>query len=131
MPHTLAVNIVLTEEFLSDILVTAFDAHYGGCWYWAAPAPPPSPGWETGDTFWHAVNIEIRYEDPGPKFAHVPFPYRVTHDTVRKGLQWILDHPTRQDRLVGAILAQDAGELDAPDCDLIVQAGIFGDVVYG
>ena len=43
MKRRISVEMEFSEEFLSNILITGFDAHYGGCWYWAGPDRVHSP----------------------------------------------------------------------------------------
>lgn len=140
------VSVQLTREFLSDILVTAFDGNCGGCWYWASPdwgfAITPGSSWLEGEpihikdgdtnynTLWSKVHIIEPCEVSGQMNDRH---FAVTQETVAKGIQQFLDDPlwNRSAHLYTGVTELDAGEIDADLADSIVQQGLFGEVVYG
>jgi hypothetical protein len=129
MKRLISVSHEISDEFISDILITAFDGGVGACWYWAVPAPSPRNGrWlYTSGELWESVLVR-EYENDIDIF--------VTHTVVAMGLRKILDRQVEINAgLLGHIAAgvaeNDAGEIDALCADVIIQAGVFGKVVYG
>jgi hypothetical protein len=113
------------EEFLADIIITATE---GGTNYWA--------------------RSRAYHYDGDPKFTHVEFCDMelegtaeekwnlVNVDVVARGLQKVLDPEFKLSSLIRdhirlANNENDAGEIDAGAADIIVQAGMFGEIVYG
>lgn len=57
-------------------------------------------------------------------------------DTIRKGIQAILDgnvelNPMIKGYITNALANNDLGYIDSDALDVIIQAGLFGDIVYG
>lgn len=125
------VVIDLSRDFLSDVLTTAFDADYGGCWYWAAPrihGTRPLSAWNIDGEVWIAVTI-VEREASGEKRKWCV----VDHGRIVKGIERLFSRgclPGRND-IRNAILKGDAGDIDANAADVIVQLGMFGELVYG
>jgi hypothetical protein len=63
--------------------------------------------------------------------------HRVTLDTVRTGFARIRSgevkglHESRVAHIAGAYAANDACMIDADDSDIVVQAGLFNEIIYG
>jgi hypothetical protein len=127
---TITIRMDITQEFLSDLLVTAFDGSYGGSWYWARPnIQSPEQGakyWlETDGDLWTVCHIRD-LEDPDRKF-------KVDHQVLIRGIEKLFEPgvlPGRGD-IRNAVLAQDSGNIDVDAADVIVQLGCFGELVYG
>lgn len=112
------IELHLTDEFVRDVYVNAIE---GGINYWAS----------VGE-YWHSN------PDPAKVYALVeerdgdaPLEHRITLDTVVDGIKAVLAKPQLRTGLVAHIMALDAGEIDADDADVIVQLGLFEEVVYG
>jgi hypothetical protein len=123
------------EDFLRSVLSTAVE---GGTNYWAqvsaikrdnyrAGAKYGEPGW--GD--WTYLGYTLHdIEEDGKK--HV-----VTTATVERGLKLLTQDTKislRSDLRKAVLLANvtnDGGEIDADAADCVVQAGIFGEIIYG
>ena len=117
------IEISFSEEFLSNLLVTAFDVPHGGCWYWATYR---HQAFVIEGDIWRSVEIYQSEEDP----AHT---YIVTHETLLEGIKRLFELgvlPKRND-LRGQFAKGDDADYDASDADVIVQLGIFGEVIYG
>lgn len=107
------------EEFLSDVVIGAVE---GGTGYWAQV-------------------VEYRHSDGPARATLVDLDddtesYHVTTDVVAHGIYVILSPvfqigDTLRAMIRQASLEDDAGQLDAEACDVIVQAGLFGRIVYG
>lgn len=115
-------NLVTGEraQFLDDIIITAME---GGINYWAQRLRynPDSPV--------KAIIRDVDDYDSGQ--------WTITRAIVRNGIRGIVesenilrDGPLR-DTILLANLKNDAGYIDAIGADVIVQAGLFGKVVYG
>jgi hypothetical protein len=115
-------DLVTSEraQFLDDVLITALE---GGIGYWALALRynPDSPA--------TAIIRDVDEYDSGQ--------WAITRVVIRNGLnalthsQNVIKAGPRQDRIKLANLANDAGIIDAGDADVIVQAGLFGEIVYG
>lgn len=140
MTHKIEIEVPVTDEFIGDILVTAFDGAYGGCWYWAKSGRLDWP--ELKDGQWATVYIKFDTDCcPSPMQRTV---YRqmvasggvkVDQETVTVGIARILadeGYPQSfRDRIRIAVQNLDAGEIDANDADCIIQEGLFGKQIYG
>lgn len=108
------------EQFLADIIISAVE---GGTGYWAAVSRyrHDCPAADTTAT--------LHDEDDGKVYV-------LTIDTIATGIGRVLGDGFK---VRGDILDQvkcgsrenDAGEIDADGADVIVQAALFGEVVYG
>jgi len=124
-------------EFLGDIITGAIE---GGIGYWSACSQYQwvdrdgkvrvSVGRVLGDEPRAIIHVirddETGYEDEG---------LALTLDAVSRGLRLIREGGCEiNSRLKKAIMladrSNDAGQLDAFDCDVIVQAGVLGEIVY-
>lgn len=114
-------------EFLQDVLITAVE---GGTGYWAAVSgyryDDDKP--ETASVTLHPLNDDTGEFD-GPAHA-------VTIDTIAAGIGRIKRGDLSiNSALRGTILnasdENDAGDIDADGADAIVQAALFGELVYG
>ena len=118
----------IRTEFLSDVLITATE---GGINYWAQVT---KRRWERRgpDGYEGAVmDVGLRDLEDGDKLHYV------THEMLEKGIALILSTETRfqvREDLYRMILLghykNDAAEIDAEAADVIVQAAIFGEIVY-
>jgi len=134
MSNAVAVKVELSDDFLSDILITAFDRSVGGSWYWAMPIEGiPTFGIDRAENVmnncwrWVAVNDG---ESDGTKLLVVD------HVRLTNGIQAIIDGSVRLNAeihscVLDSVLESDAGHIDATAADCIVQAGMFGEVLYG
>lgn len=130
---TITLTVELREGFISDVLITAFDGNYGGCWYWAEPGDLYDNSWLTvAGNQWKSVAIKDIYED-GPD----PQDKVVDVTVVAEGIRLALSQtgPKVSDAIRKAIylavVNEDAGEVDSDCADVIVQLGLFGEIVYG
>lgn len=124
-------------EFLSDIITTAVE---GGTGYWAQVSQYQyvmdgevcvCVGKRVGDGA-RAVLHPLLEDDSGYEVEG----HEITPNVIAKGLGIVgtagfgLNRDTRAAILLGN-RENDAGEIDADGADAIVQAAIFGEVVYG
>lgn len=132
---TITLKRTLDDEFISNVLITAFDGSYGGCWYWCEADTKFLTTMKAmgDDSLW--TECRIRHEDEtGPEGAFCK--HVVDAEVIRVGIQRILDDPDFCGQHIREYVAQgvserDAGHIDADAADVIVQAGLFGELVYG
>ena len=129
------------SEFLSDVITTAVE---GGIGYWA----------KVSEYRWYSPSLDggsATHED-GVANAYVTVHEREGHDMelvsesgthvglddVASAIATISDpsvvlalHNDYRKRITAASRFNDAGDLDAGDCDVIVQVAVLGDVIYG
>jgi hypothetical protein len=104
------------KEFYEDIIEIAL---YGGIDYWTLTYNPDTR--------------EIFYENPEvDKYSS----FTLDVELVKKGLEKILEDDFQINReyrnmIMTAIYDTDAGQIDAVCADIIVQAGLFGELIYG
>lgn len=130
------------EEFLAEVIITAIE---GGTGYWAtvfkykhADLPPAEVHAIIAEN--DAVEDAENDTPPGETIEAAPFlaehGKRIGIDTIARGLGQItrgeieLGAATRK-AIVEAARENDAGEIDADDADVIVQAGLFNKIIYG
>lgn len=131
-------ELEVPERLLSDILITAFDSMYGGCFmidwciahsYDVTPADKENGQLES----WNSVTIVL--DESEASVGDENGRYVVNHDVLSTGIQRMLDnqHVSQEvkDILTSAVLDDDGGEIDAFLADSIVQNGIFGKDVFG
>ena len=112
------VTITFTREFLADILCTAIE---GGINYWAA-IKDVQRNEELG-----VVSCSLKDAEDDEDEWH-----DVSTDTIIKGIELYLsnrDNFTK--RLYQELLTGNAADYDVDDADLLVQLGLFGNIVYG
>lgn len=133
----------LDKQFIGDVLVTAFDGTYGGCWYWAKPA---GRFWLTSEqrdddltrSDWTAAHI--RTEEPtGVTFLDAKQEkgwFTVDKVCIGVGIQKILDKDPHcqirddlREQVYRAVLDGEA-DIDADATDCIVQIGLFGRLIF-
>ncbi len=112
------VTITFTREFLADILCTAVE---GGINYWAAIS-----GVQRNENLGVVCCSVKDAEDDEDEW------HDVSTDTIIKGIELYLsnnDNMTR--RLYQELLSGNSADYDVDDADLLVQLGLFGNIVYG
>jgi hypothetical protein len=132
---TIKIEKELNDEFLRDVGITAVE---GGIGYWSQIEGYGKfvNSLYVGDTSQKSLNplnrlgklfvIDDWTGEPDPEEPT----HELTTELIAKGMQLVLDSG-KWKRIASAILAEDAGDLDAGDADVIVQLGCFGEVVYG
>lgn len=129
MSTEITLRFQLSDQFLSDVLATAFDSSGGACWYWAKPRKGRDSWTVDSDDTWRSVQIierEAQQVAGKRKWANV------THELMGRGIARALDPSFKVNSQIRACIASlDAGEIDAAAADVIVQAAIFGEIVYG
>ncbi|QOC56611.1 hypothetical protein SEA_BITESIZE_41 [Gordonia phage BiteSize] len=136
----------LTEEFVGDVLVTAFDGQYGGSLFWASWSNRTvslekieGPNF-TADV-WTAAWITFDVEESCDDKPHMKMIYsqameagglKIDSDMIAAGISGLLAKagPTTRRTVLEAIVSNDAGDIDANIADSIVQYAIFGEEVY-
>lgn len=140
MTRTMAISITLTDEFLSDIIINASETAYG--WF----------AFRIGKRKWRLKDGTDADNDAGvgadaiclsaPLYfdrrdgyeGNMKGRFTLNLNSVLIGLERIISGKTpcgMQGEIAAAAAHQDAGALDSNLCDLIVQAAIFGEIVYG
>jgi hypothetical protein len=109
------------EQYLDDILTTAVE---GGIGYWSVGRKYV---WSDDGP----ASVEIKQDDEDDDTWHL-----VDRSAIRKGIAMVLSgeakvHESYAQTLRRAERELDAGEIDGELADIIVQAAILGEVVYG
>lgn len=139
----------LTTEWVEQILVTAFDSHYGACWYWVneddavrririhqnpTAAPDAIGAWKSVDVVLAQAQLD---GDWGGTCTLDASRTILTLDagSLAKAVEKVLAefaHTVTADQVREARrYPDDAPDLDAEAADVIVQVALFGTIVYG
>jgi hypothetical protein len=115
--------IVDKEQFLRDILCTAAE---GGIGYWCDWKSTTRANKDGDYLALHGCHDA----EGGAKFKDI------TVETIRLGIERILSGSVKvRSDLVAQVATgnafNEAGDIDADGADVIVQAGLFGEIVYG
>lgn len=122
--------IKVTISQLSDILTTAVE---GGSHYWLAAEDIKREKDGSVYLITKPFDVETSRSFDMSNFQPFFFPRNIDLSVILKGLQIACDQHDKYSKLVSRImlLSLDSADFDAGDCDLILQLGFFGDVVYG
>ena len=122
-------------EFLTDILITAVE---GGIGYWSV-GDGSTYEWEGPAEGRGFTILEWADEDPG--VDGVSLPIRITLDDVARGVDVVVRGESGvADSYVSLVANANrlndscpdhGGDIDADVADVIVQAAVFGDVIFG
>ena len=125
------------HDFLWGVFVTALE---GGINYWAR-VWEYRPGYDIDPTpkEWSDYldfNALIQCDTIDPRCPDDEGQYRVTIEVIEKGIKALKSGEAKvNSTILGWIVEgdneNDAGNIDADAADCIVQAGLFGEVVYG
>ena len=113
----ITLHVEVTDEFCDDVRSTAVE---GGINYWAMPIKPKDNLWAEQDP------------STGNERKH----FELTYDMIRFGLRKVLggnlqlNSQIRAD-IFQAVVENDAGNIDATGADVIIQAAVFSEIVYG
>lgn len=117
------------EQFLSDVIVTAVE---GGIGYWSTCLQYQ---WES-----NVVVTDFQQHGGGTRATISPEDtdaiHTITPDTIEKGIVRIISGEAALNERTRRIIAvanrdNDASYIDSDAADAIVQAGLFGKLVYG
>lgn len=125
------------KQFLQDVLTTAIE---GGINYWAGVDEYKWDGLPVGDAYAVVVEQEeITTDEDGFDVYPESAKHRVDIDVIAKGIGILLEK--RKDErwkkhywhqfVIANRTNSDEGDYDADIADQILQAGLFGEVVYG
>lgn len=141
-------EVELTEDFVGDILVTAFDGNYGGSLFWAnwsrrADALQTITNRPDHTGFldvWEAVWIKFNVEESCSGMMKRVYEAMMTKgglkidaDMVAAGIMVAMSKGSAsiQKSLLLALAEQDASSIDSGLADSIIQFAVFGEQVYG
>jgi len=123
------ISVDITEKLASDILMTAFDSHYGSSNYWASLVSIDNNGAsDILDEIWYSV----KFTEPDEPDTN----YVVDGNKIVSAISKILNNeveaaPYIVEYLQQAVANDDAGYADGDVADVIVQVASMGEIVYG
>ena len=123
MTEKVKIDIELSDEFLQDVMVQVIET--SAITYWAEMFEVAEPTYST-------VTIRDMIEqDDG---THVEL--RFTKEAIARGITRVLDPSFRVRESIRAAIYKgavdsDGGEIDIEAADVIVQAAMFGEIIYG
>ncbi len=110
-----------SDTLLQDVFTTALE---GGIGYWSEAETYHWSDEDPASFYSDIVDVEDDYAE-----------YHIDIHTIRRGIAYLLEHLPASDyqRLAVLGIAQEWEDVDfdADTADFIVQAGLFGEVVYG
>lgn len=147
MTRTITLTLPMQAEFLSDIIINASETSYS--WFsfdlgkrrWRDHNGNPLTNHEAlerrppdSDSDYVCVSCPLRYDRPDDDEGTLKGRFTLDHDAVAEGIRRIVSGEVKcgmRDDIAAAVAAQDAGCIDANLGDLIVQAAVFNEIVYG
>ena len=127
----------MNRELLHDVFTTALE---GGIGYWSVAteyhwARPGATGTvsEAADLGgFYAIIEETEIDQP-------PIQHRIDAEVIRLGIRRAFDYATQDRKLndyqttavVGLFAGWDGADYDADTADIVVQFGLFGEIIYG
>lgn len=127
MPFTIKVKVELSDEFLSDVLITAVESGYDSLFYWDGVRMMTVD--RNDDLSINEIDF-FACDGDGERQR-----FNLTHEDVGNAIQAILDGSVKLgyplEYIQRAVREHDAGDIDATAADCIIQAACFGEVVYG
>lgn len=127
----ITITVEISDELINDVFITAMEQGIG---YWAVASQVESSG-EGSDLKYISAMLADREEayDSGLDPNEFTW-YRIDKDVIVKGIERIMSGEVgiRSDlhaQVSGSIRADDC-DIDADAADCIVQAGVFGELVY-
>lgn len=123
-----AVNITLpvTERLLGDVLTTCIESPFGQWFRWSKLRR---------DRELSVVSVHLDYDTEDADEGTYKGKAEVTRETVRLGIERVLATLMVNAEITGSVLAavtrDDAGHIDSIGADAVLQAAIYGKVVFG
>ena len=109
----------------------------GGIGYWSR-CSDYKPGFDRDLRQVKAATVTVTECDSDDNWKPCAEPVKVTTASIDAAIKKILTHKASievggkfRKLLAGAVQELDAGDLDASDCDVIMQVAVLGNVVYG
>ena len=125
-----SVEIVVTAQVslqtLADILITAVE---GGIGYWSQTV---TYRWTEGPIHTYADIIEVDEDEDEEDHKH----HKIDLEVIKRGIERCLSgavkpSPSLREMIHRAVVEDDAGHVDSDAADVVVQAGLFSEIVYG
>jgi hypothetical protein len=122
--HLISLHVTLSDRLMHEILTTAFEAGAFGIGYWccADKVERDSESWVTSLEAYDT-------DEPETLFG------KVDAEVIARGIRRILAEQKcndyHRDSVARLVLTQDTCSIDANDADVIVQVGLFNELVYG
>lgn len=96
---TIEIKRELSKEFLSDVMVTAFDGNYGACWTWADPvgrfwleSEQNPENMDPAYSFWMKAHIRVNPDEPtGDKILDREDGFVIDHEAIARGISIIIN----------------------------------------
>lgn len=135
---TTSTQVDLSAEWVSDLLITAFDSQYGGSWYWVNEDDDVTSVRALGGDEWAAVEMDLADTDVSSWLIKVLRSEGrcAVLDKTALDRAWALivnERPIRSDLVEQFTRSMHDGDLDvdADAADCLVQIALFGQVIYG
>lgn len=128
--YQIAITVDVPDQYLSDIMTTAIE---GGIGYWCAAQTIARDDRDQSVT--RVVGVFDR--ESGDAFTEpAAMSPDITRETIVRGLGALVKGAQVRRDIRAAVVASlmepgDGCDLDAEACDVIVQLGLFGEIVYG
>ena len=130
---TIKIEVEIKDEMINDIFITAIEQGIG---YWAVASQTEYTGEGSSLTYVSAMLADREEAFTWGSRSRLEFTWhRLDKDVIVKGIERIMSGEVgiRSDlhaQISESIRADDC-DIDADAADCIVQAGIFGELVYG
>lgn len=111
----------MDNQFIDDVLCTALDSAYGGCWYWVTKTRI-----KEGTKQEYGVDCKYEVVSRGGTLIIYSEDYtrELTKDQFLHSVRWWANNNQIAEEDL------DSADLDIIDADAILQYALFGEVVY-
>jgi hypothetical protein len=124
LPITIQIPFTINDEWVNNVVCTGFDSSYGGCWYWIdtfAIKDNDKKGCKYATEIISKGGVYlITVEEEKDKI------YKFDLKTLTKGfkkyIKWAIEK--------GKDIYYDPADIDVEIADIIIQFGIFGEIIY-
>lgn len=126
------VEIELDRQFVYDALTTSIECGYNAVHYWGVVHKVER------DSDLNVLRYGLSLIEPigDHNDEKIGSGVVVDSNTVQLGIQRLLDGSVPIDSIIrgyvfSAVIERDAGHIDADAADCIIQAGVFGELIFG
>jgi hypothetical protein len=120
---TIMIPFTIDAEWVDGVVCTAFDGDYGGCWYWIRHFTIARKPTQEAEFMTEIISRGGAYKFKDEDDIEHIFDLNTLQRGFEKYAKWCTT--------TGRELLTDAGDIDATEADIIVQFGVFGDIIYG
>ena len=125
-------KLPISESDMRDIICNGYE---GGIGYWYCSTDVERKEYDyisiTGVDAEIAMDHDTIAQIEGAHIDEHGELWVINAETIKLGIERVFEKHTHNAELIKALLEGDIGMIDAEGADVIIQLGIFGEVIYG